>query len=210
MGQVPCDERPAPRRPRTSNEVTLAMITLTGALLLLIVPLAPAQPPVASAVVQPYGDENSESRTVFSTPVTLPANVSIPAAYDDLVEEMLRSSPTFRAQCSRLARASHLHVSLQRSLLAPPQSAVTRLVRHTDGRLDAEVEIGHVGDVVLLIAHEFEHIIEQLDDVNLAAMADRSGTGVHMDPATGHFETERAIAIGQRVAREASRAVARR
>jgi len=186
------------------------MTTTIGALVLLTLPLVPAQPQIASAVVHPYGDENSESGAVFSTPVGLPPNVAVPPPYDDLVNDMLRSSPTFRAQCSRLAAATRLHVSVQRSLLAPPQSAVTRLVRHNDGRIEADVEIGLFGDIVLLIAHEFEHIIEQLDDVNLPAMADRSGTGVRLDPTTGHFETERAIAVGHRVAREASRAVARR
>jgi hypothetical protein len=186
------------------------MAALMGAILLLTLPAGPALQRFASNVVHPYGDAESESRAVFATPVGLPSNVTMPAAFDDLVDTMLRLSPTFRAQCSRIGRAEQLHVVVRKSLLAPPQSAVTRLVRQDDGRLDAEVDVGPLGDAILLIAHEFEHIIEQLDGVDLASMAVRAGTGVRSDPRTGQFETERAIAVGQRVARETSRAVARR
>jgi len=185
------------------------MFMLIGAVLSLAVPVASAQQRFVSAAVQSFGDEQAESPAVFVAAVRLPPNVQMPAEYDDLVDAMLLSSPTFRAQCTRIARAPQLHITVRRSLFAPPQSAMTRLVRQA-GRLDAEVELSPFGDVVLLIAHEFEHIIEQLDGVDLGSLAGRSGTGVRTDPRTGQFETERAIAIGQRVAREASRAVARR
>ena len=186
------------------------MALLIGAVLLLLVPAVPAQQPFAVGVAHPYGDENSESRAVFSTPIELPSNVVLSPDYADAVEAMLRSSPTFRAQCTRIARATQLHVTVRKSVLAPPQSAITRLTRQNNGGLDAEVEIGPFGDATMLIAHEFEHIIEQLDGVDLSSMSVRPGTGVRTDPKTGQFETERAIAIGQRVAREAARAMARR
>ena len=65
------------------------------------------------------------------------------------------------------------------------------------------------GDSLIeLIAHEFEHILEQLDSVDLAAMAARSGTGVRAVSELGHFETDRAIAAGRRV--ESEMASARR
>jgi len=185
------------------------MSILPGVVLTLVVASAPAQQRFVPAVAQTYGDEESESGAVFATAITLPPNIVMAPEYDELVDAMLRLSPTFRAQCSRIARASGLRVTVRRSLLAPSQSALTRMVRQ-HGRLEAEVEIGPFGDVIVLVAHEFEHIVEQLDGVDLASMAGRSGTGVRADPKTGHFETERAIAIGQRVAREASRAVARR
>ena len=185
------------------------MLTLLGTTFLLMLPAVPAQQRLASSIVRPYGDQESDSREVFSPAVRLPPNVRMPADYDDLVVAMLRRSPTFRAQCARIAQAPQLRIVVQRSIGAPPRAALTHLARQGD-RLEADVEIGLLGDVVLLIAHEFEHIIEQLDGVNLVAMADRSGTGVRLDPTTGQFETERAVAIGQLVAREVSRAVARR
>jgi hypothetical protein len=172
-------------------------------------PAAQAQARVVS-VVQPYNDEASESGAVFAASVGVPPNVSVPAEYEDLLDAMLRSSPTFRAQCTRIARANQLRITVRRSLFAAPQAALTNLTRNEDGRIDAEVEVGLFGDVTLLVAHEFEHILEQLDGVDLVGMANRPGTGVHADPRTGQFETERAIAIGRRVAKEVSRATARR
>ena len=54
-----------------------------------------------------------------------------------------------------------------------------------------------------LIAHEFEHIIEQLDGVDLAAHAAQRHTGVF---AIGHrrdiFETMRAKRAGRKVVSE--------
>ncbi len=185
------------------------MTFLTTAIVMWLLPAAPAQQPLASAAVHPYADDESEGRVVLSTPVSLPTNVTIPAAYDDLVDTMLRRSPTFRGQCLRIGRATELRIAVQRSVIVPPQSALTHLVRQ-HGRINADVEVGTLGDVVLLLAHEFEHIVEQLDGVDLAAMARRPGTGVRADPRTGHFETTRAIAMGQRVAREVAVAVARR
>lgn len=186
------------------------MTIFTVAFVLVMLPAPPAQQRLASTAVRSYGDEHAESRAVFSSPVSLPSNVSVPGAYDDLVDTMLRSSPTFRAQCSRIATTPGLHVSVQRSLNPAPQAALTHLIRQSDGRLEADVEIGLFGDVTMLLAHEFEHIIEQLDGVNLVALADRAGTGVRTNPRNGQFETERAIEMGQRVAREVTRAAARR
>ena len=86
-----------------------------------------------------------------------------------------------------------------------PDEAMTRIVRRPDGVIDAGVQVGSAGDPVLLIAHEFEHILEQLDGVDLPSMAARPATGVRLVSGSGHFETERAIAAGRRVADEVTR-----
>ena len=52
-----------------------------------------------------------------------------------------------------------------------------------------------------LIAHEFEHIIEQLDGVDLAIMSRLRSTGVKRVNEVDAFETRRAIVTGLRVAR---------
>jgi hypothetical protein len=183
---------------------------LVGAILLLLSTAVPAQQMFASNVARVYVDDGDESRLLARSDRQRPSNVAFPAAYDDDIELMLRSSPTFRAQCDRIARAGHLHVAIQQSLFAPAQSAVTHLTRQPGGHLEADVEVGPLGDPILLIAHEFEHIIEQLDGVDLTVLAARQGTGVRTDPKSGHFETDRAIAVGRRVAREVSLVVARR
>ena len=136
--------------------------------------------------------------------LALPANLRVARLYQPLVEAMLRDSPTFRRQCVRIAAEAGLTVHL--TMNAPPrrfdQRAITRITRHATG-FTATVEIGALDDTQELIAHEFEHIIEQLDGVDLAARARLSHTGVS---ALGHradvFETIRAQRMGRKVVSE--------
>ena len=65
--------------------------------------------------------------------------------------------------------------------------------------LTADIEILSVLDLTELIAHEFEHVLEQLDGVDLQALAH---TGDARQLADGAFETARAVTAGQRVAGE--------
>jgi hypothetical protein len=155
----------------------------------------------ASSVARPYVEDDRISTSTRPAP---PANVVIAAAYRETVESMLHWSGTFRRQCSRIARAPDLHVVIEQSLLSGQtgDDARTRITRHADGGLDATVEIGATGDPVRLIAHEFEHILEQLDGVDLRSMAARPATGVREIGISGQFETDRAIAAGRQVATE--------
>jgi hypothetical protein len=134
----------------------------------------------------------------------VPPNIAIPTSYRAVVAEMYRYSPTFRRQCHRLGRASDVRVRITASVLhgMSPDAALTRIVRDRAGGIDAGVELGVSGDLVTLIAHEFEHILEQLDGVDLPVMATRTASGVYLVPGSGHFETERAIAAGRQVADE--------
>jgi hypothetical protein len=122
-----------------------------------------------------------------------------------LVESMLRESPTFRRQCIRIAGAPNLTVHL---VIGPYQRrsdvrAITRMTRTPSGAVAAFVDIGPLHDTVELIAHEFEHIIEQLDGIDLAARAALPHTGVSsVGPVGGMFETERAKLVGLKVASE--------
>jgi hypothetical protein len=137
----------------------------------------------------------------------LPANILIPDLYRPAVAAMLRYSPTFRTQCNRLARKPDLQIVVTTSLLPrmDGDGAFTRIVRRPDGGMEAGVQLGVLGDPVLLLAHEFEHILEQLDGVDLVSMASRTATGVRQVPGSEHYETDRAIAIGRRVADEVTR-----
>ena len=171
--------------------------------LLLVLAAAPcaAQRRMAMNIARPYiDDEIPSARGTMS----VPGNVEIPDTLQSAVASMLRHSPTFRRQCARIGRATDLEVVVQRGLLAAnaKEGALTRMVRGAKGGIEADVLIDALGDPVLLIAHEFEHIIEQLDGVDLAAMAARSATGVSARPDGGQYETERAVAAGRRVAQE--------
>jgi hypothetical protein len=63
------------------------------------------------------------------------------------------------------------------------------------------VQIQPLEDIPELIAHELEHIIEQLDGVELDVQATLPGTGVRAC-VDGSFETIRATRVGTMVSRQ--------
>jgi hypothetical protein len=148
----------------------------------------------------------AESRRVGSADV--PANLVAPA-FRSSIELMLRRSPTFRRQCQRITNAPELTVRLQRSdrPWMRHSRARTEFTRHPSGVLLASVELRALDDDVELIAHEIEHVIEQLDEIDLAAKAARPDSGVKAStPDCRVFETTRAVRIGTIVAEEVRRA----
>jgi len=163
--------------------------------------LAPAQQVAAVNVAQAYVE--ADAAAVIAPPV-LPSNVRLFGRYQMVVNEMLQRSAAFRRQCSRLGREAWLEVTVKPELLpgGPARGATTTITRTARGGIEAVVRLTEYGDLAELIAHEFEHILEQLDEVDLAAMAARSRTGVRAASDLGHFETDRAIAAGRRVYRE--------
>ena len=175
--------------------------------LILLLAAAPcaAQRRMAMNIARPYiDDEIPSARGTMS----VPGNVEIPDNLRSTVAAMLLHSPTFRRQCARIGRATDLEVVVQRGLLAASakEGAITRMVRGATGGIEADVLIDALGDPVLLIAHEFEHIIEQLDGVDLAEHAMQPHTGVI---AIGYrhdiFETMRAKRAGVKVVSELQR-----
>jgi hypothetical protein len=67
--------------------------------------------------------------------------------------------------------------------------------------MQAVIEIPISPDMVELLPHELEHVIEQLDGVDLVALAAAGTDGVsEVDPRI--FETARARAAGRAVIRE--------
>jgi len=142
---------------------------------------------------------------LVSDHVGIPDNLQVDPLYRPLLESMLESSVTFRRQCLRLASERQLTVRLHASGLFWTRGAraLTHLVRGPRGRLDAEIVLTRFDDEVELIAHEIEHVIEQLDQIDLPSMAQLPDTGVRQTLSTdGAFETARAAQTGLRVARE--------
>jgi hypothetical protein len=135
-----------------------------------------------------------------------PHNLIVPAAYDKLVSDMWRRSGTFRRQARRIAGETGLVVRVHVNPLVPGESvrattrATTRVERQP-GSLAADVSIRDTGCFVELLAHELEHVLEQLDSVDLPAAAQRAGKAVWL-AGDGSFETIRAIHVGRRVAAE--------
>jgi hypothetical protein len=134
-----------------------------------------------------------------------PANVVMSDTHRALVERMLRRSATFRRQCARIAaeRALVVHVSISTPSWRSDFRATTLMRRDGDGTVTAYVTIAPRQDVIELIAHELEHVIEQLDGVDLAQRAAAPHSGVSQQSGTpGIYETLRAKRIGQRVSTE--------
>jgi hypothetical protein len=134
--------------------------------------------------------------------VAPPANLIVPASFLPAIETILARSPMFRRQCLRLAAAPHLSVVVR--MLHPMTGgprARTQIRTSDDNRVSAAVEINAAGDFTELLAHELEHIIEQLDGIDLAAKATVAKSGVRT--CVGGFETSRAVRIGSVVAQEA-------
>ena len=130
-------------------------------------------------------------------------NLSVAALYLPVVERMLARSSTFRRQCARIAAATHLFVSIRSEPSRQTRaSALTEIQRQPGGRVHAVVWIGPSARLAELIAHEIEHIIEQLDGVDLPVRVRLRDSGVRRARDTDAYETTRAVATGQRVARE--------
>jgi hypothetical protein len=135
--------------------------------------------------------------------LVLPTNVTLPGGFQQIVSQLYRQSPTFRAQCEKISAATYLSVSVR---IDPNMSAACRaftVFRRRPQSLVADVHLPATRALVAeLLGHEFEHIVEQIEGVNLSALADRRGTGVRRVD-NNLFETDRAQKIGQIIASEA-------
>jgi hypothetical protein len=121
---------------------------------------------------------------------------------DDLrgpVDMMLRKSAAFRSQCRQIARAPQLYarVRVDPRIVDKPYRARTTINRLSSGAIVADIDIAPVRDPIEWIAHEFEHLIEQLDGLKLADLARRRQGAWHS--ADEMFETDRAIRMGRTV-----------
>jgi len=131
-----------------------------------------------------------------------PPNLEVASVFRVFLEKMWEASPTFRGQWRRLAAGTGVRLSvLVEDLPRPAPSYKARTVlKHQDGSLvSAQVYLKPSLDAPEFIAHELEHILEQLDGVDLQAQA---GNGVVWKAGDGAFETRRAIETGRRVALE--------
>jgi hypothetical protein len=134
--------------------------------------------------------------------LALPSNLHVAPMYRELIESMAEQSPTFQGQLLRVASAPDVtvHVDVVPHIIGA--RAMTQMTRQIDG-LTARIQLTRFDNFVELLAHEIEHVIEQIDGVNLAAGAGNSDTGIH-SVASGAvmFETERAGRVGLSVAQE--------
>jgi Tol biopolymer transport system component len=137
-------------------------------------------------------------------PVVLPSNLEADGEFRPFLDRMWQLSPTFRRQCHSLAAGTGLRVSVLVEDRPGRASFNARTVftRQAGSLVWARVYLKPSLDASEHIAHEFEHILEQLDGVDLQAQA---GNGSVWKGGDGAFETGRAVEAGRRVAREIMR-----
>jgi hypothetical protein len=177
----------------------------------IVLSVAPVPGLAQSNAVRPrtaVGDDVAVYAETFATPETVdvPANLMVPSNFRATLETMLARSPMFRRQCLRLAAAPHFTVEVR--MLHPMTGgprAKAQIRQAEGGRVIAAVEINPLGDFMELLSHELEHVIEQLDGIDLAARAAMARSGVH-SCSNGTFETSRATRVGSLVATEARNA----
>jgi hypothetical protein len=133
----------------------------------------------------------------------IPANLTVPGTLRPLLEEVLRRSPTFRQQVSKLRGAPHVKMAIRYSDVSSWHvlRAESTVSRYEWGAMQVDTQLYTARDVVEVIAHELEHVCEQIEGLDVRQLSHRRNTGVY---AVGqHFETRRAVLIGRQVAREA-------
>jgi len=122
--------------------------------------------------------------------------------------ELLQRSATFRQQCARIARTPELRVTLhvRGSLPERGARALTNIDRFETGAIRADVALRLGRDYLEMLAHEFEHILEQIDGV---VLRDEVAMGRAWRAPSGSFETRRASDAGVRALKEYSVQAAR-
>lgn len=130
---------------------------------------------------------------------TVPANIDAGQLAPKIVDMLMRSE-TFRRQCRRIAATRVLRIRLG---ISPQPSAgyraLTVLERYEAGALRADVRLVFGEDYVEMLGHEFEHVLEQVDGINLRSEVSHGEAQVLID---GSYETRRARKAGLQVLRE--------
>jgi len=160
----------------------------------------------AAAASQPLaGDRTSFAEPSLDSEMSgLPQNLDVDQTLLPVLRAMWERSRTFRAQCARIEHTrSKLVLRWGRAAQLRRNGARADIVT-LNGRARAEIVVSRelvYSQLVAVVAHEFEHIVEQLDGVRLTG---RAQDGVTQD-SDGTFETARATRIGQTVVQEMRR-----
>jgi hypothetical protein len=165
---------------------------VTGLLVLALPSWSAATDPPQSAV----------EPAVCSAMGDLPPNVRLSRDIHKRVKIMLQRSPTFRAQCQRLAEAPWVHVLVRYTVQFDSSTYRARSTfrRPQPELLIAMVDLSATADPAMWLAHEFEHLLEQMDGVDMAKLT--ADPLQAWEVRTQMFETRRAIRAGQAVSDE--------
>jgi len=113
-------------------------------------------------------------------------------------EQAWDRSKTVRGQCEELAAARAV-VALEWAA-ADSQSHAKTGMAVRGGVVAATVRIPAVGETIVLLAHELQHVVEKTRGLDLDAESKRQGSGVWK--AAGGYETQAAIDVTRQVSGE--------
>jgi hypothetical protein len=142
-----------------------------------------------------FGSQAKAGQEILDGP---PASIDA-GPFQSVLTGMWRDSPIFRWQCIQLGAASRLKARIRAHLAGPsPQPRARTEISRIRGVVTfADVVLIAARDHIELIAHEFEHIIEQLE-----GHSKRKDVCPASGDAYGESEICRAIDVGRRVAEE--------
>lgn len=117
-----------------------------------------------------------------------------------VVEKGMERSETIRRQCQELAAARAVIV-LEWGAMPDSQLHARTAMEVRDGVVVARVKLPALGEIIVLMAHELQHVIEQTRGLDLRAEAKRPGSGVWQSSGN-YYETQGAVDVSRRVAEE--------
>ena len=133
--------------------------------------------------------------------LTLPENVEFFSDLGRVIQRIYDRSPTFRSQCARIAGASNLRVRVHIDTRIPRVCRALTVVKRQGFEIRADVHLPPGTDYSELIGHEFEHLLEQIEGLDLRRLARVRGSGV-WSVEREMFESVRAQDAGKVVAAE--------
>jgi len=135
-------------------------------------------------------------------PRELPNNLRVPDNMRPMLMRMLQNSATFRRQIAKLSKKPAVRVSVAYGGMRGDRHyhALSTVKKHQWGAMLVDTTVFVPTDLVEIIAHELEHVCEQMEGVDLKSLSRQKGEGVY--DIDGHFETARAIRAGQDASRE--------
>ena len=166
-------------------------------------PSPPAYESVSGLVVfgfSPYR-ETPSTRSLDLVDMLAPES-DIPAMSHSLLDDMWRGSATFRRQWTRVAAARvRIAIAFDKSSAGDSVHAQSEITRKPDLRVRISLRLADRAATEYL-AHELEHVLEQLDEVDLAHAVASHVHGAKANGTPPVFETRRAIVVGRLVAAE--------
>jgi hypothetical protein len=148
------------------------------------------------------GDEAVTNGAMTQIPDELPRNLRVPDNMRPMLMRMLQTSATFRRQIAVLTAKPAVRMTVTYGGMRGDRNyhALSTVRKHQWGAMLVDTTVFVPTDLVEIIAHELEHVCEQMEGVDLKSLSRQKGEGVY--DIDGHFETARAIRAGQEATRE--------